>query len=49
MTYDYAFAASVAEPCYCGAAACRGMIVDPGEIDQLPDDLRRRLTIKRAG
>jgi hypothetical protein len=49
VTYDYAFAATVAEPCYCGAAACRGVIVDPGEIDLLPEDLRRRLTVKRAG
>jgi hypothetical protein len=49
VTYDYAFAASVAEPCDCGAAACRGVIVDPEEIDQLPDELRRRLTIRRAG
>jgi uncharacterized protein len=49
VTYDYAFAAAVAEPCYCGAASCRGVIVDPEEIDQLADDMRRRLTIKRAG
>jgi uncharacterized protein len=49
VTYDYAFAAAVAEPCFCGAATCRGVIVDPAEIDQLPDELRRRLTIKRAG
>jgi SET domain-containing protein len=26
--YDYAFDAAVAEPCRCGAAACRGFIVD---------------------
>jgi hypothetical protein len=50
VTYDYAFAASVAEPCYCGAPTCRGVIVDPNEVDQLSDDMRRRLTsVKRAG
>jgi SET domain-containing protein len=49
VTYDYAFSAAVAEPCFCGAATCRGVIVDPDEIDKLPDELRRRLTIKRAG
>jgi uncharacterized protein len=26
--YDYAFAPEVAEPCRCGAGACRGFIVD---------------------
>jgi len=48
VTYDYAFAASVAEPCYCGAAGCRGVIVDPDEVQLLSDDLRRRLTTTRA-
>jgi hypothetical protein len=48
ITYDYAFAAAVAEPCYCGAGSCRGVIVDPAEIDQLSDEMRRRL-VKRAG
>lgn len=43
LHYDYAFAAEVAEPCNCGAASCRGLIVDPDEIDQLPEDLRRLL------
>ena len=28
ISYDYAFAAEVAEPCRCGARACRGFIVD---------------------
>ena len=43
ITYDYGFDAEVAEPCSCGAASCRGWIVD---LDQLPRlneiDLRRR-------
>jgi len=28
ITYDYGFAAEVAEPCYCGTPSCRGVIVD---------------------
>ena len=38
ITYDYAFVADVAEPCACGAASCRGLIVDPdpAELAQAP-------------
>jgi uncharacterized protein len=43
LTYDYAFGAEVAEPCHCGAPACRGLIVDPDELDQLSPELRRHL------
>ena len=43
LTYDYAFAAQVAEPCNCGTAACRGLIVDATEIDQVAPSLRRYL------
>lgn len=43
LFYDYAFVASSAEPCNCGAATCRGLIVDPDEIDQVADDLRPHL------
>jgi uncharacterized protein len=45
ITYDYAFVAAVAEPCHCGAATCRGVIVDddPDNLAQLPDDLRALL------
>jgi hypothetical protein len=41
ITYDYAFVAEVAEPCHCGAAACRGVIVDddPANLAQLPAHL----------
>jgi hypothetical protein len=51
VTYDYAFSAHVAEPCDCGAATCRGVIVDPDEIDQLSPELRARLRdpARRAG
>ena len=43
ITYDYAFVAEVAEPCACGAASCRGLIVDPdpAELAKLPEHLRR--------
>jgi uncharacterized protein len=45
VTYDYAFVAEVAEPCHCGAASCRGVIVDddPDNLAQLPDHLRALL------
>ncbi len=45
ITYDYGFAAEVAEACACGAAGCRGVIVedDLAEIQKLPDHLRRLL------
>ena len=45
ITYDYAFAADVAEPCACGAASCRGVIVDddPEVMAQLPEHLRVKL------
>ena len=43
LAYDYAFTASVAEPCNCGTALCRGLIVDPDEIDDVPAHLRKYL------
>jgi hypothetical protein len=45
ITYDYAFVADVAEPCCCGSAICRGVIVDedPANLAQLPDHLRALL------
>ena len=45
ITYDYGFSAEVAEPCACGMAACRGVIVDddPAELAKLPAPLRARL------
>jgi hypothetical protein len=47
ITYDYAFAAEVAEPCACGAATCRGVIVDedPENLARLPPALRARLRV----
>jgi SET domain-containing protein len=32
ITYDYGFTADIAEPCSCGAAGCRGYIVDVEEL-----------------
>lgn len=43
ITYDYAFAGHLAEPCFCGAASCRGLIVDPEEIADVPMALRHLL------
>ena len=45
ITYDYAFAAEVAEECHCGAPTCRGLIVDddPAELAKLPATLRDKL------
>jgi hypothetical protein len=43
LHYDYAFAAQVAEPCNCGTPQCRGLIVDPDELDEVPEHLRRHL------
>jgi SET domain-containing protein len=46
--YDYAFTAGVAEPCHCGAATCRGLIVDPDEIDLIAPELRPLLRLPSA-
>jgi hypothetical protein len=43
ITYDYAFAGHLAEPCSCGAARCRGLIVDPEEVERVPEPLRHLL------
>jgi hypothetical protein len=52
ITYDYAFVAEAAEPCACGTALCRGLIVDddPAELAKLPDQLRALLkpTVRAA-
>jgi uncharacterized protein len=47
ITYDYAFVADVAEPCHCGAATCRGVIVDddPANLAKLPEHLRALLHV----
>ena len=45
LTYDYAFVGALAQPCACGAASCRGLIVDddPEELAAVPDELRGHL------
>ena len=43
LTYDYEFAADVAEPCACGSKGCRGVIVDMSVADQLAPELRKLL------
>lgn len=43
LTYDYAFSAHLAEPCACGMARCRGVIVDESEIDQVPEKYQHLL------
>ena len=49
ITYDYGFAAEVAEPCFCGAPACRGVIVDedPSVQAQLPEAMKKLLRVSR--
>jgi hypothetical protein len=48
LTYDYAFIGIAAEPCGCGAAGCRGLIVDPdpAELAQVDPALLAHLRIK---
>ncbi len=48
LFYDYAFVAASAEPCNCGAPQCRGLIVDPDEIDQIPEELRHLVRTQPA-
>lgn len=36
LTIDYGWPASNAIECLCGAANCRGWVVDPEELDELP-------------
>lgn len=47
ITYDYAFDADVAEPCYCGAPTCRGLIIDddPENLAKVREELRPHLRI----
>jgi uncharacterized protein len=41
ITYHYAFAHELAEPCTCGASICEGWIVDPEEKSTLAERLAR--------
>ncbi|MCA9680161.1 MAG: SET domain-containing protein-lysine N-methyltransferase [Myxococcales bacterium] len=46
--YHYAFCAAVAEPCNCGTDECNGLIIDPDEVDELPEALRVHLRTPAA-
>lgn len=50
ITYDYAFVAEVAEPCACGVASCRGLIIDPDpeQLARVAEDLRPLLKLRVA-
>jgi len=41
ITYHYAFAQELAEPCTCGSPTCLGWIVDPDELGALEQRLAR--------
>ena len=45
ITYDYCFAAQVAEPCNCGSPRCRGLIVDEDEVANVAPRLRKHLRV----
>jgi uncharacterized protein len=49
VTYDYAFYAELAEPCACGAKACRGWIVDADELPRLVEMRGQRRAVSGAG
>lgn len=40
ITYDYAFSAEVAERCFCATIKCRGLIVDPDEVEKIAEHLK---------
>jgi hypothetical protein len=48
LTYDYAFSGHLAEPCNCGTAKCRGLIVDDEELHLVPEKLRHLLRVPAA-
>jgi hypothetical protein len=48
LTYDYAFAAHLAEPCSCGSSKCRGLIVDESELHQVPKKYRHLIKQRRV-
>lgn len=47
LTLDYALGAEQAEPCACGAPACRGWIVDEGEAPAVTPRRRRAAAARR--
>jgi SET domain-containing protein len=52
ISYDYAFCGHLAVPCSCKSPRCRGVIVDPDEVDEVPAAFRhlvRHDVINRRG
>jgi SET domain-containing protein len=49
ISYDYAFPPSLAEPCRCGAAICRGLIIDEDALPPAAPPPRRRRKGQRPG
>ena len=47
LTYDYAFSGHQAEPCNCQNEACIGLIVDPSELDEVPEALKPRIDMSK--
>lgn len=47
LTYDYCFSGHLAEPCNCGNDACIGLIVDPDELSEVPENLRHLIDASR--
>jgi hypothetical protein len=43
ITYDYAFSGHLAEICNCQNDACIGLIVDPDELDDVPEALQSHI------
>ena len=47
LTYDYAFSGHLAEICNCKNSACIGLIVDPHEIDDVPEKLKSHIDLSK--
>jgi hypothetical protein len=47
LTYDYAFSGHLAEICNCQNSACIGLIVDPSELDDVPEALKSKIDMSR--
>jgi SET domain-containing protein len=45
LSYDDAFSGHLAEPCACGSEICRGLIVDPDEVELVPEKLQPLLRV----
>ena len=43
LCYDYSFSGHLAVPCHCNTTKCRGLIVDPDELDLIPEEFKHLL------